>query len=234
MTDGITVELFAGTESFSKVMREVGIECFTVELDQQFTPTLRKDILQLTIDDLPKKKIGMVWASPPCNAFSVLQIGKNWTKTNQPKIDTAILGLKLIRKTIELITQIKPTYWILENPVGKLRKLIDPIFNEYGLRVNSDYVRNTVTYCQYGDFRMKPTDLWINIFTWNPKPMCKNNDKCHTPAPRGSTSGTQGLKGGRTTRAVVPKLLCEEIRDVILDRSERKVFSLEQFMEAVI
>ena len=77
--------------------------------------------------------------------------------------------------------------------------------------------RATVTYCQYGDTRMKPTDIWTNhlstpLFSngWNPKPICKNGDACHTAAPRGSQTGTQGLKGNYL-RSIVPYELCKEI-----------------------
>lgn len=57
--------------------------------------------------------------------------------------------------------------------------------------------RYTVTYCQYGDTRMKPTDIWTNHPDPRFKPMCKNGDSCHVPAPRGSKTGTQGLKNSR-------------------------------------
>ena len=49
-----------------------------------------------------------------------------------------------------------------------------------------DLKRYTVTYCQYGDKRMKPTDIWTNYPNPQFKKPCKNGDKCHTPAPRGS------------------------------------------------
>lgn len=70
--------------------------------------------------------------------------------------------------------------------------------------------RYTVTYCQYGDTRMKPTDIWTNHPDPQFKPMCKNGDPCHTPAPRGSKTGTQGLKGSKE-RSVIPKKLCDHI-----------------------
>lgn len=72
----------------------------------------------------------------------------------------------------------------------------------------NEFKRITVTYCQYGDKRMKPTDLWIN-FNFDGK-MCRNRDKCHVSAPRGSRTGTQGLKDAKD-RAVIPPKLCEEI-----------------------
>jgi hypothetical protein len=69
---------------------------------------------------------------------------------------------------------------------------------------------------------MKPTDIWTNFLSsndlfgdsklqgWLPKPICKNGDSCHVSAPRGSQTGTQGLKGNYN-RSKVPYQLCKEI-----------------------
>mgnify|MGYP003116338585 FL=1 len=107
---------------------------------------------------------------------------------------------------MEIIKQLNPTLgWIVENPRGKLRKL-NLIDNKY---------LNTVTYCRYGDTRMKPTDLWTTLTPyWKPRKMCKNGDSCHVSAPRGSMTGTQGLKGAYE-RSRVPEELCEEIIEVV-------------------
>ena len=105
-----------------------------------------------------------------------------------------------VLKTLELIKELKPKYWFIENPRGVLRKMA---FMD-GLH------RNTVTYCQYGDIRMKPTDIWTNLIDWKPKPMCKNGDSCHVSAPRGARTGTQGLKGAKE-RGVIPEKIFYEI-----------------------
>ena len=82
-----------------------------------------------------------------------------------------------------------------------------------------NFDRATVCYCKYGEDRMKPTDIWTNylyhpIFMqgWEPRQMCFNGNKnCHhQSAPRGSQTGTQGLKGNYE-RSKVPKELCNEI-----------------------
>lgn len=70
--------------------------------------------------------------------------------------------------------------------------------------------RYTITYCQYGDNRMKPTDIWTNYPNPNFKPMCKNGDSCHKKAPRGSKTGTQGLKNSKE-RSKIPEKFCEYI-----------------------
>lgn len=63
---------------------------------------------------------------------------------------------------------------------------------------------------QYGDSRMKPTDIWTNHPNPKFKPMCKNGAPCHVSAPRGSRTGTQGLKGSKE-RSKIPTELCEHI-----------------------
>lgn len=73
--------------------------------------------------------------------------------------------------------------------------------------------RYTVTYCQYGDTRMKPTDIWTNYPNPEFKKPCKNGDKCHVAAPRGSKTGTQGLKN-KIERAKIPEQLCEYIVEI--------------------
>ena len=70
--------------------------------------------------------------------------------------------------------------------------------------------RYTLSYCQYSDERMKPTDIWTNHPKPNFKPMCRNGDPCHTPAPRGAKTGTQGIKGS-IERARIPEELCRHI-----------------------
>ena len=78
------------------------------------------------------------------------------------------------------------------------------------MRFMRNLPRYTVTYCQYGDTRMKPTDIWTNHPNPCFKPMCHNGDKCHVPAPRGSATGTQGLKGS-IERSRIPEELCNHI-----------------------
>ncbi len=60
---------------------------------------------------------------------------------------------------------------------------------------------------------MKPTDIWTNHPNPKFKPRCHNGDPCHDPAPRGSQTGTQGLKGAME-RARIPEGFCDHIVDI--------------------
>jgi hypothetical protein len=190
------LELFCGTKSFSKVAQERGHEVFTIDNDPQHNPDLCIDILDFDVSMLRDFKPDVVWASPPCTTFSVASIGKHWNKDGTPKTEEAKKGLEILRKTREIIFHLKPQYFIIENPRGMMRRFMGKQY------------RTTVTYCQYGDTRMKPTDLWNNFGFVGKK--CKNGDKCHISAPRGSKTGTQGIKGS-IQRGVIPPKLCKEI-----------------------
>ncbi len=194
-----SLELFCGTKSFSNNAWRYGHSTFTVDIDKQFQPDLCADIRDITPEMIPFKP-DIIWASPPCTCFSVASIGKHWHRDHTPKTDEAIEALVILDKTIELIKTLDPQYYFVENPRGKMRKM--PAMNFAPRMV-------TITYCQYGDTRMKPTDIWTNHLTWNPLPICKNGDPCHISAPRGSRTGTQGLD--KVNSARVPYALCDEI-----------------------
>lgn len=193
------LELFAGTASFSNVAKAQGHTTFTSDYDAQFKTDYCVDIMEFDTKRVPFQP-NFIWASPPCETFSVASIGKHWNIDNTPKTEAAVEGMKRVEKTISIINELKPDYWVIENPRGKLRKLL----------MMQGFERHTVTYCQYGDTRMKPTDLWTNIPRLKLKPVCKNGMPCHVAAPRGSSTGTQGIKTYKD-RSRVPSELCDSI-----------------------
>lgn len=185
------LDLFAGLRGWSAPFEERGHEVFTVELSHKFPGiTLYKDVRALSPRDLPWWP-DVVLASPPCTSFSVMRIGTNWTREHEPKTEAAQHGMELVKATLSLISALQPRFFVIENPRAKLRKL--PMMQ--GLE------RRTVTYCQYGDHRMKPTDLWGGFPpSLELAPPCANGAACHTRAPRGSRTGTQGMDAAESAK----------------------------------
>ena len=198
------LDLFSGTRSIASAFEEHGHDVFAVELDKRH-PNIDwyADIMEITSQDILDRfgHPDVIWASPPCEKFSVAAIGKHWVKgTNTPKTEDTIKAVELLHHTLNLIKELNPTYYFIENPRGKMRKL----------DCMQELPRYTVTYCKYGDTRMKPTDIWTNHPNPQFIPPCKNGDTCHESAPRGSRTGTQGLKGA-IEKSKIPKGLCEHI-----------------------
>lgn len=200
------LELFAGSRSVGKIAESRGHEVFSIDIKDFDGIDLVKDIEFLQPEDIPFIP-EMVWASIPCTTYSMAAISHH-RKDGQPISDFAKKSDKLALNTLKLIKHYGCIYYI-ENPRAYLRKMY--------------FMRNipliTVWYCKYGDTRAKPTDIFSNNICsvlnpdgWQPRPQCKNgNPDCHhESAPRGSKTGTQGLKNNYE-RSKIPEELCEEI-----------------------
>jgi site-specific DNA-cytosine methylase len=201
------LELFSGTRSIGRAFERGGHEVFSIDYDESFPADLHEDIEFVTASDILERfgRPDVIWASPDCTTYSIAAISHHRRKNPdtgslEPASDYAAKCDRVNLNMLRLIEELKPRYWFIENPRGGLRKM------EW-MRGKPRY---TVTYCQYGDSRMKPTDIWTNHPEPSFKPPCKNGDPCHVRAPRGARTGTQGIKGSRD-RARIPDGLCSHI-----------------------
>jgi len=204
------LELFAGTRSIGKAFEEKGHEVYSVEWDTAFDNIDKYvDIGTLTAEEIIQDfgYPDVIWASPDCSTYSVAAISRHRVRapdgTLSPISDYAKFCDAVNAHVVDLIHELHPKVYFIENPRAGLRKM----------KFMQDLPRYTVTYCQYGDTRMKPTDIWTNHPNPQFKPPCNNGDPCHVPAPRGSQTGTQGL-GCAKNRAVIPPELCKHIVDI--------------------
>jgi len=202
------VELFAGSRCVGKAGEELGMKVFSADWQPFDNIDFVGDIENMKISDVPFVP-DIVWASPDCTTYTIAAISTHRNGT-EPKSDYAKKCDQVNRHFISLIKQwleINPNLkFYIENPRGMLRKM--PFMQEFK--------RHTVWYCQYGDDRAKPTDIWTNNDEWLPRPMCHNGNKnCHhQPAPRGSKTGTQGRKGSYN-RSMIPHQLCIEVLSAV-------------------
>ena len=198
------LELFCGTKSISKAFEARGHDTITLDFDDYHKPDILKSILDFEIKDLPKGwRPDVIWASPPCTTFSVASLSVYWI-SGKPKTSRAYIGLAIALKTIEIIKELNPKYYFIENPRGMLRKQ----------HFMQSIPKRTVTYCRYGAKVQKPTDIWTNAHHWISKKRCSPGDSCHESAKKGEDRGTQHQNRSPIKRAIIPKLLCQEIVDV--------------------
>lgn len=200
------LELFAGSRSFGKIAQRLGHEVFSVDWTNYPGINLSMDIEFLKPEQIPFIPDYIHW-SPDCTTYTIAAISTH-RNGQLPKTEYAAKCDRVNQHVIDL-----QNYWLSVNPDMKFT-----IENPRGMLRKMDWMqqfkRHTVWYCQYGDDRAKPTDIWTNIDNWIPKPVCHNgNTNCHhQPAPRGAKTGMQGLKGS-FERSKIPKQLCIEIME---------------------
>lgn len=137
---------------------------YSVEWNKDFENIdLYADISKVTAQDILEKfgHPDVIWASPDCTTFSIAAISHHRRKNPEtgnldPISDYAKFCDATDQHVVSLIKELNPTYYFIENPRGGMRKMT----------WMQDLPRYTVTYCKYGDTRMKPTDIWTN----HPKP----------------------------------------------------------------
>ena len=158
-----------------------------------------------------------VWFAPDCAQFS-LAGSLSWDRNYQPTSDKARTEYEGVKFVIGKIKELNPSYgWMMENPRAMMRKM-DFV---------QDLHRVTVSYCQYGDSRMKPTDLFGVIpYTFDAR-FCFNGASCHDSAPRGSKTGTQGLN--RVDAGRMPYQLSKEIMEAVIESKGRTFPTLGEF-----
>ena len=218
------LELFAGQRCIGRAFERQGHQVFSIDFDKKHKDIdWYADIGGIAADDILNRfgKPDVIWASPDCSSYSIAAISHHRKKGESgnllPKSEYAKYCDAVNLNVLRLISGLSPMLWFIENPRGGLRKM----------DFMQGLLRYTVTYCQYGDERMKPTDIWTNHPNPRFKPMCKNRAPCHAPAPRGSKTGTQG-RTGKIQRSLIPDALCDHIANICgleLDDIRRRALS---------
>ncbi len=144
MTHLKILELFCGTKSFTKVSEDKGHKAYTIDIDEKFNPDLCKDVLDVELSDIPFQP-DIIWASPPCTEYS---IAKTVGVRNLEYADS------IVKKTLQLIQELKPKTWIMENPQTGLLKS-----RPFMYRI--PYCN--ASYCKYGYPYRKNTTFWNNM-----------------------------------------------------------------------
>jgi len=125
------LELFAGTKSISKAFEKRGHETYSVEWNKDFENiTLYEDINNLTVEKIIELCGGVpdvIWASPDCTTYSIAGIShhrrKNLETGNLNAVsDYAKFCDKTNKHVLDLIKEIRPKYYFIENPRRWIKK----------------------------------------------------------------------------------------------------------------
>tara|TARA_R110000787_G_scaffold189860_1_gene301445 strand:+ start:256 stop:876 length:621 start_codon:yes stop_codon:yes gene_type:complete len=163
------LELFAGTGSVGKICKSRGWDVVSLDLKNA---DINVNILDWDYKTFSKDEFDIVWASPPCNTFSVGRLcwmGKTLKdgRVMTPQLITdemEQLGLPLLNKAREIIEYFNPRLWFIENPqTGRMKNYI------------TDLPFYDVDYCMYGFEYKKRTRIWTNLEGFDAK-IC--NKKC--------------------------------------------------------
>jgi len=205
------LDLWCGTKSATKAFEDAGCEIVSVDIDPKFNPTICKDIMEVTVDELAARgPFAFAWASPDCRVYSVANLHSGHWKDGLPVTDAARAMNERVKHTLYLLENLAPL-WTLENPRGMLGK--QPFMRPYH--------RVTITQCQYGLYRMKPTHLWGKFpQTWTARPVCSPGASCHESAKRGADKGTQNQS--RLQRIQVPYELGKSLYDALLESQKAR------------
>lgn len=175
------LELFSGTGSVGNVARDLGWSVVSLDLKNA---DIECDILSWDHNIYVEGEFDFIWASPPCTEYSI-------AKTTAPR--NIPFANKIVQKTLKIIEDLKPTYYVLENPqTGYLKK--------QDFMTGIHY--NDIDYCKYGMQYRKRTRLWNNIHEWIPRLLCQKDcgnivDNKHTATAQRMPSGKRETWGDK-------------------------------------
>ena len=154
------LELFSGTGSVSKACKIIGgYETYSVDIETK-TADFYGDIMDFDYKQFDKNEFDIIWASPPCVNYSILQntwigrIRKGVIYTKEIQEQEMKQADKLLMKTIEIIEYFNPKYWFIENPAYSRMK---------DRSIMKQYNSFLFDYCMFSNWGYrKRTRIWTN------------------------------------------------------------------------
>lgn len=178
----IILDLCGGTGAWSKPYKDAGYDVRLVTLPHH-------DVRTYT----PPKSVHGILAAPPCTEFAVS--GARWWKYKDPQLLAD--ALDVVDACLDIIRDCQPSFWSLENPVGRLKRLRWDRLGEPALSFNP---------CDYGDPYTKKTLLWGDFNALEKSPVAPvfvtySNGKRFAPNYGWSSNKSRGVTPSGFARA---------------------------------
>jgi len=148
--DRIILDLCGGTGAWSKPYTEAGYDVRVITLPEW-------DVREyVKYHDHDPGDIYGILAAPPCDHLSVSGAQYFKIKDADGRTEEA---LEIVDACIDLIVDLNPNWWALENPVGRLRGLRGHVLGDLS---GTEDGAPTLIFdpCDYGDPYTKKTLLW--------------------------------------------------------------------------
>ena len=123
------LELFAGTRSIGKAFEARGHQVYSIEWDKRFDNIdWYQDIGTISAEDIVQRfgYPDVIWASPDCASYSVAAISKHRRKQKDGNLEPISEYAKFCdavnSHVVQLIRELHPRYWFIENPRGGAKK----------------------------------------------------------------------------------------------------------------
>lgn len=155
----VVLSLFDASGEWSKPWREAGYDVhqFDIQRGDDIRDFSAKYLLENY--DFDMGNVYAILTAPPCTDFTVS--GAQWWKLKDADGRTTA-SISLVNKTKATIEFFKPTIWVLENPVGRIKKLADlpkPTLSFNPHNYGNPYTKRTLL---WGDFN--PELPLANVF----------------------------------------------------------------------
>ena len=157
-------DLFGGTGAWSQFYRQdPDYQVIVVDPLAKASGSLRMSVQEFLHNIYLYPKAHGVLAAPPCQNFAASN-RKHWSKIPQRELDKSINN---VRAALAVIKIMKPKWWALENPVGRIHKLVpevgvkrlmfDPYeFAEYHNPSTNRYCKRTIIWGEFTRPKKKP------------------------------------------------------------------------------
>ena len=137
------LDLFSGLGGASEAFLQNGWHVIRIDNNPMFGPggknevphTITSDVIRFR-NTFEPKTIDFLWASPPCNEFSLAYPAPRSVAAREGVLDLYKPDMKPLEATLAIIKAIKPRYWAIENVQGAIR-YFEPYIGRHRVKYGS-------------------------------------------------------------------------------------------------